>query len=158
MSDFSISRVSKSTTVFTLVCYGSVGFCRGSRVEGRGSRVEGRGSRVEGRGSRVEGRGSRVEGRGSRVEGRGSRVEGRGSRVEGRGSRVEGHIFKEVNIKNISNCGLKKSPRPSLHAYLDFERNFVLPKSIDKSSLTNQNPFPLEQEYFKKWPPRSPVC
>ena len=68
----------------------SVGFCRGSRVEGRGSRVEGRGSRVEGRGSRVEGRGSRVEGRGSRVEGRGSRVEGRGSRVEGRGSRVEG--------------------------------------------------------------------
>ena len=49
----------------------SVGFCRGSRVEGRGSRVEGRGSRVEGRGSRVEGRGSRVEGRGSRVEGRG---------------------------------------------------------------------------------------
>ena len=28
----------------------SVGFCRGSRVEGRGSRVEGRGSRVEGRG------------------------------------------------------------------------------------------------------------
>ena len=42
----------------------SVGFCRGSRVEGKISRVEGRGSRVEGRGSRVEGRGSRVEGRG----------------------------------------------------------------------------------------------
>ena len=61
----------------------SVGFCRGSRVEGRGSRVEGRGSRVEGRGSRVEGRGSRIEGRGSRVEGRGSRVERRASRVEG---------------------------------------------------------------------------
>ena len=33
----------------------SVGFCRGSRVEGKMSRVEGRGSRVEGRGSRVEG-------------------------------------------------------------------------------------------------------
>ena len=30
----------------------SVGFCRGSRVEGKMSRVEGRGSRVEGRGSR----------------------------------------------------------------------------------------------------------
>ena len=52
----------------------SVGFCRGSRVEGRGSRVEGRGSRVEGNISRVEGRGSRVEGRGSRVTYRGSRV------------------------------------------------------------------------------------
>ena len=32
----------------------SVGFCRGSRVEGKISRVEGRGSRVEGRGSRVK--------------------------------------------------------------------------------------------------------
>ena len=43
----------------------SVGFCRGSRVEGRISRVAGQGSRVEGRGSRVEGRGSRVEGPGN---------------------------------------------------------------------------------------------
>ena len=39
----------------------SVGFCRGSRVEGKISRVEGRGSRVEGRVSSVECVGSRVK-------------------------------------------------------------------------------------------------
>ena len=33
--------------------------------------------------------------------------------------------------------------------YLDFGGNFVLQKSLDKSSWTNQNPFPLEQEYLK---------
>ena len=40
---------------------GSVGFCRGSRVEGESiflSRVDGRGSHVEGRESKVEDRGS----------------------------------------------------------------------------------------------------
>ena len=49
---------------------GSLGFCRGSRVEGKMSRVEGRGRVylfVEVRWSRVPCRGSRVEGRGSRV-------------------------------------------------------------------------------------------
>ena len=43
-------------------------------------------------------------------------------------------------------CGLKKSPQPSLHAISRFWRKFVLPKSIDKSSQTNQKPFPLEQD------------
>ena len=33
-----------------------------------------------------------------------------------------------------NNCGLKKSPQPSLHAISRFWRKFVLPKSIDKSS------------------------
>ena len=41
-----------------------------------------------------------------------------------------------VNIKTTisGNCGLKKSPQPSLHAISRFWRKFVLPKSIDKSS------------------------
>ena len=39
----------------------SVGFCRGSRVEGKMSRVEGKMSRVEGKMSRVESKMSRVQ-------------------------------------------------------------------------------------------------
>ena len=39
----------------------SVGFCRGSRVEGKMSRVESKMSRVENKMSRVEGKMSRVQ-------------------------------------------------------------------------------------------------
>ena len=46
----------------------SVGFCRGSRVEGKMSRVEGKMSRVEGKMSRLENKMSRVEGKMSRVQ------------------------------------------------------------------------------------------
>ena len=52
-------------------------------------------------------------------------------------------------------CGLKKSPQPTLLAISRVLGKIILPKSIDKSSLTNQNLFPLEleEEYFKRWPP-----
>ena len=75
----------------------SLGFCRGSSVEGKmsRSRVKSRGSRVKSRGSRVKSRESRVKSRGSRVKCRGSRVKSRGSRVKSRGSRVKCRGSKE---------------------------------------------------------------
>ena len=86
---FCFFSINKKRMIKMNISSWSVGFCRGSRVEGKMSRVEGKMSRVESKMSRVESKMSRVEGKMSRVKWRGSRVKCRGSRVKCRGSRVK---------------------------------------------------------------------
>ena len=52
--------------------------------------------------------------------------------------------------------GAWEFPLKDFGANVVCQNRFGLPKSIDKSSKTNQ--FPLKREYFKRWLPSGPVC